>query len=603
MSARIEDYALIGDLETAALVGKNGSIDWMCVPRFDSPAWFAALVGSELNGFWRIAPAGAEVCSRRAYLPDTLVLETVWETANSAVKVVDFMPVRTDAPRLVRRVEGISGRTEMQGELCLRFNNGRVKPWTRRLGSRTVSSVAGPDSAYLTADATVETSVSNDRSVSTFSVSAGEHIDFVLTWNPSHIREISAIDPDAARESTMDFWRSWTAGCQYRGPCREPVTRSLITLKALTHRPTGGVIAAATSSLPERLGGERNWDYRFCWLRDSTFTLSCLLRSGYRSEAVAWNDWLLRAVAGEPSDLQPLYGVAGQRRLVETTAPWLEGYEQSRPVRFGNAASEQLQLDVYGEILNTIYSAMRAGVPMDEQVWHLVGSLMHFVEKNWTSADAGFWEVRGPERHFLHSKVMSWVAADRAVKMARIAGMSGSAARWRAMRSEIRAQVLREGWDERRQSFTQYYGSREVDATVFLLPKLGFLRPDDPRLRATLRTAEKELMINGFVRRYTTAEGENVDGMAGPEGTFLACSLWYADALAMTGEAAKARDVLESVLDVRNDVGLLAEEWDPVAGRQLGNTPQAFSHVALVNTAFVLSGSRNGNRQSCGTHG
>ncbi|AVZ71307.1 glucoamylase [Streptomyces lunaelactis] len=602
MAGRIEDYAIIGDLEAAALVGRDGAIDWLCMPRFDSPACFASLLGSEDNGQWWISPADRRPCNRRSYRGDTLVLESVWETVGGAVKLIDFMPPRGEVPQIVRIVEGLSGQVHMRGELKLRFDNGRIVPWTRAMDSSTVSAVAGPDSAFLRCDRGVRMSDSKTCTTLDFSVSAGQRIAFVLGWSPSHVAAMPDVDTEAAMEKTLEFWRRWTAKCRYEGPWRDVVMRSLITLKALTYAPTGGIVAAATTSLPEYIGGDRNWDYRFCWLRDSTFTLSCLLRSGYREEAVAWKDWLVRAVAGEPSDLQPLYGVAGQRRLVETPAWWLPGYEGSQPVRFGNAAVDQLQLDVYGEVLNTVYSAVRAGVPIDRHVWSLMASFMQYLEKHWEEPDAGFWEVRGPRRHFVHSKIMSWVAADRALRLARVAGQRNSTERWRAMRREIRDEVCRQGWDDELGYFVQSYGSRRIDASALLLPRLGFLPPDDRRVLGTVE-AVRRLDHHGFLRRYSVDDGgqDQVDGMSCGEGTFLACSLWYADALAMTGRQDEARAVFERVLAVRNDVGLLAEEWDPVARRQLGNTPQAFSHVALVNTAFALHGTRNQPRRSSGT--
>ncbi|NGO12558.1 glycoside hydrolase family 15 protein [Streptomyces sp. HC44] len=624
MVGRIEDYALIGDLETAALVGRDGAIDWMCLPRFDSPACFAALLGGEDNGRWRIAPAdhaGArfaapQVCARRAYRGDTLILDTVWQTARGAVRVTDFMPPRQDVPRLVRLVEGLAGRVEMCGELRLRFLNGRVVPWTRTVDAHTVAAVAGPDSVFLRYDDhEASVSVSNACTRSLFTLSAGQRMSFVLDWSQSHLSPNPREDTTELLDETQEFWQQWAAKCSYQGPWREAVIRSLITLKALIYAPTGGMVAAVTSSLPECLGGERNWDYRFCWLRDSTFTLSCLLRTGYREEAVAWRNWLVRAVAGEPDDLQPLYGVSGQRRLPEKPASWLDGYEDSRPVRFGNAAADRPQLDVYGEVLNTVYCAVRAGVPIDHRMWRVVASLMDHVEQHWREPDAGLWEVRGPPRHFVHSRIMSWVAADRALRMARIAGLRGSAERWRVMRQTIHDEVCREGWDAEQRSFVQSYGSRRIDASALLLPRLGFLPPDDPRVRSTLSAVARTLGHHGFLRRY--ADGgppreravhavhavhdvhnvHDVDGLGGHEGAFLACSLWLADALAATGRREEADAVFERVLDTRNDVGLLSEEWDPVAHRQLGNTPQAFSHVGLVNTAFALHGTRNGARR------
>ncbi|NGO41073.1 glycoside hydrolase family 15 protein [Streptomyces ureilyticus] len=597
MAGRIEDYALIGDLETAALVGRDGAIDWMCLPRFDSPACFAALLGGEDNGRWRIAPAEAvsRRCDRRAYRGDTLILDTVWQTADGAVRVTDFMPPRQGVPRLVRLVEGLAGRVEMRGELRLRFLNGQVVPWTRGVDAHTVTAVAGPDAVLVRCDAIPQSggdescfSLSDSCIHSTFTLSAGQRRAFVLDWSPSHMPRNPRGDTTELLAGTQEFWQQWTAKCTYQGPWRDAVLRSLITLKALIYAPTGGMVAAVTTSLPECLGGERNWDYRFCWLRDSTFTLSCLLRTGYRDEAVAWRNWLVRAVAGQPDDLQPTYGVSGQRRLPEKPAGWLDGYEGSRPVRFGNAAADQLQLDVYGEVLNTIYSAVRAGIPIDHHMWSVVASLMGHLERHWREPDVGLWEVRGPPRHFVHSRIMSWVAADRALRMARIAGLRSSAERWRGMRQAIHDEVCREGWDAEQHSFVQAYGSRDLDASALLLPKLGFLPPDDPRVHGTLSAVARTLGDHGFLRRYT-------DG--GREGAFLVCSLWFADALRATGRREEADAVFERVLDTRNDVGLLSEEWDPVAHRQLGNTPQAFSHVSLVNTTFALHGTRSEARR------
>ncbi|MFJ9810300.1 glycoside hydrolase family 15 protein [Streptomyces sp. NPDC101158] len=595
MAGRIEDYALIGDLETAALVGRNGSVDWWCVPRFDSPACFASLLGDGGHGHWKLAPVGNRVCSRRGYRGDTLVLDTVWESLTGTVRVTDFMPPRQGGPRIVRIVEGIAGRVDMRGELTVRFDHGSVVPWTHALDARTVASVAGPDATRLhCGPGAGEPVVTADRTTFAFPVAAGQCVTFALGWHPSHTPAPPAPDAPAALDRTLAFWNDWAAGLRYEGPAREAVIRSLVVLKALTYEPTGGVIAAATASLPECIGGRRNWDYRFCWLRDSTFTLSCLLRSGYRREALAWHDWLVRTVAGDPADLQPLYGVAGQRRLPETYADWLPGYENSRPVRFGNAAVGQFQLDIYGEVLNTLYSAVRAGVAIDGQVWSLMAALLEYVDKHWREPDEGIWEVRGPRRQFVHSKVMAWVAADRALRLARVAGLRTSVRRWQALRAELRDEVCRFGWSEERQSFAQYYGSRRVDATALLIPRLGFLPAHDPRVLGTVR-AMAGLEDRGFLRRYdevSNGEVHEIDGLAGAEGAFLACTFWYADALAATGRPAEARTVFERVLDVRNDVGLLAEEWDPAQGRQLGNMPQALSHVALVDTAFVLDGTR-----------
>ncbi|MEF9881263.1 glycoside hydrolase family 15 protein [Streptomyces sp. P9-A4] len=603
MAGRIEDYALVGDLETAALVGTDGSVDWWCAPRFDSPACLAALLGDPGHGRWLLAPVGKARCSRRSYRGDTLVLDTVWESCSGTVRITDFMPPRSpreDSPRIVRLVEGLAGRVDMRGESRVRFHHGSIVPWTRSVDRRTVASVAGPDAAYLSCGPGTEPVVTPDRTTVEFTVTAGRRVAFVLGWRPSHMPVPPAASPadlDAALTRTLAFWNEWAADLRYEGPAREAVIRSLLTLKALTYAPTGGVVAAATASLPESLGGQRNWDYRFCWLRDSTFTLSCLMRGGYRREALAWKDWLVRAVAGDPADLQPLYGVEGQRRLPETFADWLPGYEDSQPVRFGNAAVDQFQLDVYGEVLSTVYSAVRAGVALDAPAWSLVASLLEYLGERWQEPDEGIWEVRGPRRHFVHSKVMAWVAADRAVRLARVAGLRGSLGRWQGLRRDMRAEICARGWSEEQQSFTQYYGGRRIDATALLIPRLGFLPADDPRVLGTVQAMER-LDDHGFLRRYGDADGgtHELDGLGGTEGAFVACTFWYADALAVTGRPEEARAVFERVLDIRNDVGLLAEEWDPVAGRQLGNTPQALSHVALVNTAFTLYGTRRRDR-------
>ncbi|MFE5628980.1 glycoside hydrolase family 15 protein [Streptomyces sp. NPDC056463] len=602
MAGRIEDYALIGDLETAALIGKDGAVDWWCAPRFDSPACFAGLLGDESHGAWSLAPVGNRPCSRRSYRGDSLVLESVWESVSGTVRIIDFMPPREQSPQIVRLVEGVSGRVDLHGELRMRFNHGSVVPWSRRVDRRTVATVAGPDAAHLRCGPGVEIGVTDECVTLDASVTAGQRIPFVLSWSPSHSAPPPAPDVAAELTRTLAFWDEWTAQFRYEGPFRDAVLRSLVTLKALTYEPTGGIVAAATASLPEHIGGERNWDYRFCWLRDSTFTLSCLLRSGFRREAFAWKDWLVRAVAGDPADLQPLYGVAGQRNLPEVRADWLPGYEDSRPVRFGNAAVDQFQMDIYGEVLSTIYSAVRAGVAIDPHVWSLVASLLDYVDKRRREPDEGIWEVRGPRRHFVHSKIMAWVAADRAVRLARVAGLRASVQRWQTMRSELRDEVCARGWSDEQQSFVQYYGARRIDATALLIPRLGFLPPSDPRVLSTVE-AMGRLDDRGFVRRYAdvgNGEVHEVDGLDGAEGAFLACTFWYADALAMTGRPAEARTAFERVLDIRNDVGLLAEEWDPHAGRQLGNTPQALSHVALVNTAFTLFGTRRHARSPAG---
>ncbi|MGW6566758.1 glycoside hydrolase family 15 protein [Streptomyces sp. NPDC054975] len=602
MAGRIEDYALIGDLETAALIGMDGAVDWWCAPRFDSPACFAAILGDESHGRWSLAPAGNRPCSRRSYRGDSLVLESVWESVSGSVRITDFMPPREQTPRIVRLVEGIAGRVDLHGELRMRFNQGRVVPWSYAVDRRTVATVAGPDAAYLLCGPGVEVAITDACTSIDLSVTAGQSVSFVLGWQPSHSAPPSVPDVAAELDRTLAFWEEWTGHLRYDGPYREAVIRSLLTLKALTYEPTGGIIAAATTSLPECIGGRRNWDYRFCWLRDSTFTLSCLLRSGYHREALAWKDWLVRTVAGDPADLQPLYGVAGQRNLPEVRADWLPGYEDSRPVRFGNAAVDQFQLDIYGEVLNTIYSAVRVGVAIDPHVWSLMAALLEYVENRRMDPDEGIWEVRGPRRHFVHSKIMAWVAADRALRLARVAGHRTSVQRWQSLRRALRDEVCALGWNDELRTFVQYYGARRIDATALLIPRLGFLPATDPRVLSTV-DAMGRLDDHGFLRRYADVSNgsvHEVDGLDGAEGAFLACTFWYADALAMTGRPVEARTVFERVLDVRNDVGLLSEEWDPGTRRQLGNTPQALSHVALVNTAFTLFGTRRQNRSLAG---
>jgi GH15 family glucan-1,4-alpha-glucosidase len=590
MPGLIEDYAVIGDLQTAALVGKDGSIDWLCLPRFDSASCFAALLGTEDHGRWLLAPDGEAAFVSRRYLDGTLVLETVWETPTGSARVIDFMPHRDLAPDVVRIVEGLTGTVRMRSELVLRFDYARIVPWMRRTDHHRIA-VAGPDSVWLRTTPEVDTYGKDLRTYSEVTVGAGQRVPFVLTWQPSHQTAPHRLDPEKALLETVEAWEEWSArGRGSAGRWSALVQRSLITLKALTYAPTGGIVAAATAGLPEEIGGVRNWDYRFCWLRDSTMTLSALLRGGYREEAVAWRQWLLRAIAGDPKDLQIMYGVAGERRLPETTAPWLPGYEGSSPVRFGNAAVDQLQLDVYGEVVDTLYLALMAGIPMERHVWSLLRVLMDYLEQNWDQPDEGLWEVRGPRRHFVHSKVMCWVAADRAVKMAEATGLPAPVDRWRAMRDAVHADVCAKGYDSERGVFTQYYGSTELDAATLFVVKSGFLPPDDPRAIRTVEAVRDGLGHGGFIRRYSTTNpsGGSVDGLSGDEGAFLACTLWLADALATIGRGDEARDLFARVSGLANDVGLLSEEWDPVARRQLGNTPQAFTHVALVNTALTL---------------
>ncbi|CQR64761.1 glycoside hydrolase family 15 protein [Streptomyces leeuwenhoekii] len=588
MHPRIEDYALIGDEQTAALVGTDGSVDWLCLPRFDSAACFAKLLGDEDNGHWRIAPKGAERCTRRAYRRDTLVLDTEWETAGGAVRVTDFMPQRDRAPDLVRVVEGLRGEVTVHSALRLRFDYGSVVPWMRRTDGHRVA-VAGPDAAWLRSEPEVPTWGHDYATHSEFTVAAGEKVAFVLTWHPSHEPRPAQIDPyEALRHSVAD-WRAWAARCRYDGPYRDAVVRSLITLKALTYKPTGGIVAAPTTSLPEEPGGVRNWDYRYCWLRDSTLTLGALLAAGYLEEAEAWRDWLLRAVAGSPADLQIMYGLAGERRLPEFELPWLSGFDESTPVRIGNDAVNQLQLDVFGEVMDTLSLARKAGLPNKPQMWQLERSLMRFLRTVWRQPDEGLWEVRGGRRHFVHSKVMVWVAADRAVRtMEQHPELEGDLEEWRALREEVHREVCERGYDPERNTFTQSYGSRELDAALLFIPRVGFLPPDDPRVLGTIEAIAKELTRGGLVRRYSTEDP--VDGLPGSEGTFLVCSFWLADALHMTGRTEEAEELFARLVGLANDVGLLAEEYDPVAGRQLGNFPQAFSHIGLVHTALALFG-------------
>ncbi len=589
MPGRIEDYAIIGDLQTAALVGRDGSIDWLCLPRFDSAACFAALLGDRDNGRWRIAPANATHCTSRSYRGDTLVLDTVWETPTGTVKVTDFMPQRDKAPDVVRIVECVSGEVAMQTELVLRFDYGSVVPWMRRMDGHRVA-IAGPDSVWLHSTPALPVVGKDMRTHADFTVRAGERVAVVLTWHPSHARHVRKIDPFAALDTCMKDWEAWSARCRYEGPWRDAVLRSLITLKALTYAPSGGIAAAATTSLPEEIGGVRNWDYRYCWLRDAALTLNALLVGGYLDEAHAWRDWLLRAVAGDPADLQIMYGIAGERRLTEYEVPWLTGYQGSAPVRIGNAAAGQLQLDVYGEVMDCLFLARERGLAGESHAWNLQRALMDFLESKWREPDEGLWEVRGPRRHFVHSKVMAWVAADRAVRTLEAEPkLRGDIDRWRAMREQVHAEVCEKGYDAERNTFTQSYGSRELDAATLLIPQVGFLPASDPRVRGTVEAVRDELDHGGFVRRYSPESG-GVDGLPGSEGAFLACSFWLADALHATGRTGQAKELFEKLLSLRNDVGLLAEEWDPVAGRQLGNFPQAFSHVGLVNSALTLAG-------------
>jgi len=583
---KIEDYALIGDTQTAALIGINGSMDWLCLPRFDSGACFAALLGDGSHGHWRIAAAEPAVSSRR-YRDRSLILETEHSTTTGSVRVIDFMPVRGDQhPKVVRIVEGLSGSVTMTMDLVLRFEYGSDVPWVRRTDTG-LHAIAGPNAAILTTPVKMEGH--HLHTTASFDVAAGEQVPFVLSWYISHEQAPGAVDaPDALRETT-EWWRGWCEGVtQVHGPWEDEVLRSLITLKALTYAPTGGIVAAPTTSLPEDIGGVRNWDYRYCWVRDATLTLDALIEADRRDEAEAWLWWLVRAAAGAPAQLQIMYGPAGERRLSEFEIDWLPGYEGSTPVRVGNAAAGQFQLDVYGELMDATDRARRHGLADTPVVWELQRALLDFVVDHWREPDDGIWEVRGPRRHFVHSKVMAWVALDRAVTAVERYGMEGPSPQWREVRDAIHAEVCEKGWNPTRRAFTQYYGSEGLDASVLLLPVVGFLPVDDQRVIDTVDAIGGELMVDGFVKRYQTDSG--VDGLAGSEGAFLPCSFWLVDCLALLGRVHEATALFERLTGVANDIGLLAEEYDPVRRRQVGNFPQAFSHVGLINSARNLAG-------------
>jgi GH15 family glucan-1,4-alpha-glucosidase len=584
MALRIEDYALIGDCQTAALVGRDGSIDWLCFPRFDSPACFAALLGTPEQGRWRVAPTGAVRTVRRRYVGDTLVLETEFETDAGVVAVIDFMPVRDAAPDVVRIVEGRRGAVPVRSDLAVRFDYGSVVPWVQRADGG-IAAVAGPNALRLRTPA--ETHGENLTTVSEFTVREGERVPFVLTWYRSFDPEPPPVDAEAALADTLAWWGGWATRCAYHGPRRDLVVRSLVTLKALQYLPSGGIAAAATTSLPESVGGVRNWDYRYCWLRDATLTLLALVNAGYTDEARAWQGWLLRAVAGDPRKLQIMYGLGGERRLDEYAVPWLPGYEGSAPVRVGNAASNQFQLDVYGEVLDALHQARVAGLKAGAAGWALERALVRAVEDVWDDPDEGLWEVRGPRRHFTHSKVMAWVAVDRAVRSAERFGLDAPVGRWRGLRERIHERVCRDGFSPRLGSFVQSFGSDLLDASLLMIPVVGFLPADDPRVVGTVRAVEAGLLRDGFVLRYDTSKSD--DGLPPGEGAFLACTFWLADSYALAGERGKAEALFDRLCGLANDVGLLAEEYDPVAGRLVGNFPQAFSHVGLVNTAMNLA--------------
>jgi GH15 family glucan-1,4-alpha-glucosidase len=582
--ARIEDYALIGDMQTAALVERGGSIDWLCFPRFDSGACFAALLGTEENGRWVIAPVDGGTTKRR-YLHDTFVLETTWESDEGSVRVLDFMPPRGKAPDVVRIIEGLRGSVRMRSELVIRFDYGNIVPWVRRADGARLA-IAGPDGLCFRTPAS--THGENMRTISEFVVEEGERVPFVLTWFPSHETTPAVIDPEVALSETETFWREWLDDGDVQLPpeLRGVVCRSLMLLKALTYGPTGGIVAAPTTSLPEWIGSVRNWDYRYCWLRDATLTLLALLNCGYVDEAQQWRRWLLRAIAGDPADVQIMYGVAGERRLAEYELPWLAGYEGSEPVRVGNAASDQLQIDVFGELMDALYQARVHGLPIEKPAWALQRVLLDYLETIWNHPDSGIWEIRGEPRHFVHSKVMAWVAFDRAVRSVETQGLDGPVDRWRVIRDTIRTEVCAKGFDEELGSFTQSYGSKEVDASLLMLPLVGFLPASDVRIQGTIDVVQRELVENGFVLRYRTHETGDVDGLPAGEGVFLPCSFWLVDCLELLERHDEAHALFERLISLVNDVGLISEEYDPVAKRMLGNFPQAFTHLALVNSAF-----------------
>jgi GH15 family glucan-1,4-alpha-glucosidase len=599
MALPLEDYALLGDMQSAALVGADGSIDWLCLPRFDSGACFAALLGTPEHGRWLLAPPGGQRASARRYRGDTLVLETDFTTDDGAVRVVDCMPVRPHRrdggrPDVFRRVEGLSGRVHVRSEVTIRFGYGETVPWFQEVGRRTTA-FAGPDALTLDGDVAHVRAGSNGGGdgggdvVADFTLGAGDTAEFRITWSTPRDQPPAHVDVGHGIAATEQWWRGWARRCRYDGPYREAVMRSLITLKALTYSPTGGIVAAPTTSLPEKLGGVRNWDYRFCWIRDATFTLLALLGAGYEAEAVAWREWLLRAVAGAPEQMQLMYGVEGERRLVEYELDWLPGYAGSRPVRVGNAASEQFQLDVYGELMDALHQARRHGIPPDHQAWDVQRALLDFLESHWRDPDDGIWEVRGGRRHFVHSKVMAWAGVDRAVRAIEQFGLAGPLDDWRKLRGDIFDDVCARGFDTRRGTFTQYYGSQELDAAVLLIPAVGFLPASDERVGGTIAAIERELCRDGFVQRYTMTEHtQQLDGLPPGEGAFLPCTFWLADAYVLAGRRDEGRAVFERLVHLRNDLGLLSEEYDVDAKRLVGNFPQALSHLALVTTALDL---------------
>jgi GH15 family glucan-1,4-alpha-glucosidase len=586
LPCKIEDYGLIGDCQTAALVGRDGSIDWLCWPTFDSDACFAAILGTEEHGRWKIAPAEDISKISRRYWGNTLILETRFATKSGTVAVIDFMPPRGKASDIVRLVRGISGRVKLRMELVMRFGFGTDIPWVKKNEDGTgLLAICGQDMAVLRTP--VETRGEDMTSVADFEVGEGETVPFTLTYGPSHLAVPDAIDPEAALKDTEDYWKEWASRCTYQGDAPDLVMRSLITLKALTFAPTGGIVAAPTTSLPEKLGGARNWDYRYCWVRDATFTLLVLMNSGYTEEALAWHSWLLRAVAGAPAHMQIMYGIMGQRRLLEWEADWLPGYEGARPVRVGNAAHAQLQLDVYGELMDAFHQARVAKLELDETTWEVECKVLEHLEEIWSLPDSGIWERRGGDKHYVLSKVMTWVAFDRAIKSAEKFGLEGPVDRWRRLRDIIHRDVCDKGFDREQNSFVQFYGSKLLDASILLLPGVGFLPGDDPRVLGTLAAIEQHMMRDGFVLRHDPREVS--EELQPVEGAFLACSFWMADAYVLSGQVAKAQELFDRVVAIANDVGLLAEEYDSGAKRQTGNFPQALTHIALIYTAHNLS--------------
>ncbi len=584
MPSRIEDYALIGDCETGALVSREGSVDWLCWPHFASPACFNALLGTEADGHWSICTKKKSTSARR-YVEHTLVLETTFENEDGGATVVDFMPPRGNNPDLIRIVRGNRGSVPMEMELVLRFDYGQSIPWVSSMEDKSLRAIAGPDMTVLRTP--IELRGENMRTCADFTVHEGESIPFVLTYGPSYKGLPHPIDPEKALQYTLDFWHKWTGKCKLHGKYASELERSLLTLKALTYRHTGGIVAAPTTSLPERFGGERNWDYRYCWLRDATFTLLALMNAGYFEEAQAWHDWLLRAIAGSPDQVQIMYGIHGERNLREWEIPWLCGYENSKPVRVGNAASEQLQLDVYGEVEDALLHAYLGGIRSTQEDVGLQTALIDHLAEIWTKPDRGIWEIRGDPQHFTYSKVMAWVAFDRVVRTLEKSGEPEKLARWRDVRDQIHRDVCEKGYNKELGSFTQAYGSTQLDASLLLIPQVGFLPYEDPRIRGTIAAIEKHLMVDGLVMRYQTESTD--DGLPPGEGVFLACSFWMVSALKMTGRLEEAKNLFERLLALRNDVGLLSEEYDPKQKRQTGNFPQALSHIALINAAFEFN--------------